>query len=178
MVILDGEIAFRSGETEFTSTAGTTVFLPHGTPHTFQVLSESARFSTITAATNGHPRFDRMVDTLGEPTPAATLPDPVEIDPGQVAAACGAKSWARRHHPSTEVPAPPSAPDQLGSERSDSSSDPVPGAGSMSQVCMTAQNNARSVAINCFPVSASTASTTYEVRIPAVAALCRSRLVD
>jgi hypothetical protein len=31
-----------------------------------------------------------MVDTLGEPTPAATLPDPVEIDPGQVAAACGA----------------------------------------------------------------------------------------
>lgn len=45
---------------------------------------------TITAATNGHPRFDRMVDTLGEPTPAATLPDPVEIDPGQVAAACGA----------------------------------------------------------------------------------------
>jgi hypothetical protein len=90
MVILDGEIAFQSGETEFTGTTGTTVFLPHGTPHTFQVLSESARFSTITAATDGHPRFDRMVDALGQSTATATLPEPAEIDPGQVAEACAA----------------------------------------------------------------------------------------
>lgn len=90
MVILDGEIAFQSGDTEFTGTTGTTVFLPHAVPHTFQVLSESARFSTITAATDGRPRFDRMVDTLGQPTQTATLPDQTEIDPGQVAAACGA----------------------------------------------------------------------------------------
>jgi quercetin dioxygenase-like cupin family protein len=102
MVILDGEIAFQSGDTEFTGTAGTTVFLPQGVPHTFQVLSDTARFSTITAASPGRPRFDRMVDSLGQPTPAATLPDPTEIDPGQVAAACGANG--------IEVLGPPPSP--------------------------------------------------------------------
>ncbi|MEM7271654.1 MAG: cupin domain-containing protein [Actinomycetota bacterium] len=102
MVILDGEIAFKSGDTEFTGNAGTTVFLPQGVPHTFQVLSATARFSTITAATTGRPGFDRMVDTLGQPTPAATLPDPIEIDPGQVAAACGANG--------IEVLGPPPSP--------------------------------------------------------------------
>ncbi|MEL7155493.1 MAG: cupin domain-containing protein [Actinomycetota bacterium] len=90
MVILDGEINFRSGDDEFTGSAGTTVYLPHGVPHTFQVLSETARFSTITAATSGQPRFASMVDTLGEATEGATLPTPTEIDPGQVAAVCGA----------------------------------------------------------------------------------------
>ena len=44
MVVLDGEIAFRSSDSESIAPAGATVFLPHGVPHTFQVLSDTARF--------------------------------------------------------------------------------------------------------------------------------------
>ncbi len=90
MIILDGEIAFQSGDHQFNGTSGTTVFLPHGVPHGFQVLSETARFSTITASVGSRPRFDQMVASLGSATTAACIPEPVEIDPGEVAAACAA----------------------------------------------------------------------------------------
>ncbi|WP_420452612.1 cupin domain-containing protein [Ilumatobacter sp.] len=85
LVVLEGEIAFRSGEDEFVGAAGSTAFLPHGVPHTFQVLSESARCLAICASRERSPRFDRMVAALGEPTPRPTVPAPVEIDPGHVA---------------------------------------------------------------------------------------------
>lgn len=49
MIVLEGEVAFRSGNDEHIASAGTTVYLPHGVPHTFQVLSESARFTTVAA---------------------------------------------------------------------------------------------------------------------------------
>lgn len=102
MIVLDGEIAFRSGETESIGRTGATVFLPHGVPHTFQVLSETARFTTVSASKVGTPRFDRMVAELGDELDEPVLPDPVEIDPGRVAAVCAANG--------IEVLGPPPAP--------------------------------------------------------------------
>ncbi len=102
MFVFDGEIAFRSGDTESIAGAGATAFLPHGVPHTFQVLSETARFTTVSASNEGIPRFDRMVAELGHPTDEPTLPEPAEIDPGRVAEVCGVNG--------IEVLGPPPAP--------------------------------------------------------------------
>jgi len=102
MVVLDGEIAFRSSDSESIASAGATVFLPHGVPHTFQVLSDTARFTTVSASNTGIPRFDRMVAELGDPTDEPTLPAPVEIDPGRVAEVCAVNG--------IEVLGPPPAP--------------------------------------------------------------------
>ena len=85
MVVLDGEIVFRSGEEEQVGGPGSTVFLPHGVPHTFQVVSESARFTTVAARLHGAPRFGSFVADLGDDLDGPDLPAPVEIDPGAVA---------------------------------------------------------------------------------------------
>jgi len=102
ILLQDGEIAFRSGDEETVARAGATVFLPHGVPHTFQVLSHTARFTNITASNSEVPVFDQMVATLGEPTEIPELPAPIEIDPAHVAAVCGAHG--------IEVLGPPPAP--------------------------------------------------------------------
>lgn len=86
MIVLDGEIVFRSGGREQTGVSGSTVHLPRGVPHTFQVLSESARFTTVTASTKGAPQFGRFVAELGDDLDGPLAPEPVEIDPGAVAA--------------------------------------------------------------------------------------------
>lgn len=85
MIVLDGEIVFRSGDREQIGVSGSTVYLPRGVPHSFQVLSESARFTTVTASTEGAPRFGRFVAELGEELSEPVTPEPVEIDPGAVA---------------------------------------------------------------------------------------------
>jgi quercetin dioxygenase-like cupin family protein len=90
IVVLDGEVAFRSGEHEMVAAGGATAYLPRRVPHTFQVLSDSARILSITASTGGAPRFDAMVAALGVPVDEPTLPDPMDIDPGHVAQVCGA----------------------------------------------------------------------------------------
>ena len=87
MIIHSGEIACRSGDDEFIATAGSTVWLPAGVPHTFQVLTDEARATVVTGSASGQPRFDRFVDVLSEPTDVPALPEPVEIDPGAVAMA-------------------------------------------------------------------------------------------
>ena len=89
MIVLEGEVVFRSGDDEHVGSAGATVFLPHGVPHTFQVLSESARFTTIAARLHGAPRFGAFVADLGDELDGPRLPDPVEIDPGAVAESSG-----------------------------------------------------------------------------------------
>lgn len=86
VVVLEGEIAFRSGDTESVGRAGSIAYLPHGVPHSFQVLSDEARMIAITATVNGaKPRFDQMVAALGTPSDTPTQPQPVEINPGEVA---------------------------------------------------------------------------------------------
>ncbi len=101
-VILDGEMVFRSGDLEISASTGAHAFLPKGRPHTFQVLSEMARFTCITAAIQGPPRFDQMVSALGTPAEAATMPVPGPIDPARVAEVC------MQH--GIEVLGPPPAP--------------------------------------------------------------------
>jgi hypothetical protein len=59
-------------------------------PHSFQVLSDTARFIDVTGATDGAPRFDQMVSTLGLPVAEPTMPAPMDIDPGEVAEVCAA----------------------------------------------------------------------------------------
>lgn len=85
VVVLDGEVAFRSGDDEVIATTGACAYLPHAVPHTFQVLSPSARMLSITSSATTVPEFDRMVTALGQPTDRPTIPAEMEIDPGRVA---------------------------------------------------------------------------------------------
>lgn len=64
---------------------GAVAVLPRGVPHAFQVLSESARFLSITANPTGAAAFDRFVAELGTPIPTRDLPPAEGIDPGRVA---------------------------------------------------------------------------------------------
>lgn len=64
---------------------GAVAVLPRGVPHAFQVLSESARFLSITASPTGPAGFDRFVGELGTPILTTDLPPAVGIDPGRVA---------------------------------------------------------------------------------------------
>lgn len=102
MVILDGEIVFRSGDIETVAQPGATVHLPHGVPHTFQVLSDTARMVSITASRTTPPKFAEMVAALGDHTDEPVLPAPMDIDPVEVAAVCAAHG--------IEVLGPPPAP--------------------------------------------------------------------
>lgn len=88
LYVLDGEIRLDVGAESHVATAGTLASLPHGVPHVFQVLSERARFLTVTAGRQGAPSFDRFVRALGSPTDPHDLPAPVDIDPGEVARVC------------------------------------------------------------------------------------------
>lgn len=104
MIVLAGEIRCESGDVAGVAGPGASVFLPHGVPHTFQVVSDEARFLTISASASS-PRsavFDQMVADLGTPAPGPVQPEPIEIDPGAVAASCA------RH--GIEVLGPPPAP--------------------------------------------------------------------
>lgn len=84
-VILEGKIVFRSGDLEIEAEAGAHAFLPHGRPHTFQVLSDTARFTVVTASNTVGPEFDQMVAELGTPVAEPSLPEPAPIDPARVA---------------------------------------------------------------------------------------------
>lgn len=90
MVVLEGEVVVRSGDTETIARPGATVHLPHGVPHSFQVLEGDARLVTVTASRVGAPRFAEMVAALGEEVDDPAMPAPMDIDPGEVAAVCAA----------------------------------------------------------------------------------------
>lgn len=102
MYVTDGEIRFDAGSTSPVARSGSVVFLPRTVPHTFQVLSETARFLTVTTGSDRSAAFDEFVAALGVPTERAELPEPIEIDPGHVASVCAAHG--------IEVLGPPPAP--------------------------------------------------------------------
>lgn len=85
LLVLEGEVVFRWGDQEMTATNGGMAYLPHAIPHSFQVLSDEARLFTVTASVEGRPRFDQFVAALSTATAEPKLPEPGEIDPGQVA---------------------------------------------------------------------------------------------
>lgn len=87
-VILDGELTFRTGDLERVGGEGTVALLPRAVPHSFQVMSETARILNVTAASDGPPQFDSMVAALGMPSAEAVMPGPMDLDPGQVAEVC------------------------------------------------------------------------------------------
>lgn len=102
MYVIDGEIRLDLGDESQVVTGGAVVSLPHGIPHVFQVLSDEARFLTVTSGATAHPTFDAFVRALGVPTDPTALPAPVEIDPGHVARVCADHG--------IEVLGPPPAP--------------------------------------------------------------------
>lgn len=100
-IVLEGELSFLTGDDRIPGTAGAYAFLPRGIPHSFQVMSRTARFVNVTAGPNGAPRFDEMIAALGSRTDAPTIPDPTYIDPARVAEVC------RRHGIEIVGPPPP-----------------------------------------------------------------------
>jgi quercetin dioxygenase-like cupin family protein len=103
MFVLEGNIRVDLGDGHSTTVAaGAAVTLPHGTPHTWQVVSETARFLTINAGRRQGPSFDQFVAALGTPIDPNAMPDPIEIDPGHVAGVCAAHG--------IDVLGPPPAP--------------------------------------------------------------------
>lgn len=101
-IIFEGTIRFLTGDQKWEASAGAYALLPRAIPHTFQVLSESARFVNVTASNAGAPRFDAMVAALGTPMERLTIPEPSYIDPTKVAAVC--------HEHGIEIVGPPPAP--------------------------------------------------------------------
>lgn len=102
-IVLEGELRFRTGDAEATGASGSVTYLPRRRSHTFQVLSDTARFIVVNAsATADAPRFAEMVIALGAPTDEPSIPEPVYIDPARVAEICAAHG--------VDIVGPPPAP--------------------------------------------------------------------
>jgi quercetin dioxygenase-like cupin family protein len=101
-VVLDGTIALFNGDDRFEAGEGSFAYLPHGRPHTFQVLTHTARIVNVTSSHTQVPRFDEMVAALGETTTELVIPEPSPVDPGRVAEICAAHG--------IEIVGPPPAP--------------------------------------------------------------------
>ena len=92
--VLDGEIEFDVDGARAVARAGSYVLAPAGAPHTFQVLTDTARMLVLTSRTGtaGDGGFEHLVERAGTPASAPVLPVPAEPDPAAlatIAAACG-----------------------------------------------------------------------------------------
>lgn len=77
--MLDGEAEFVAGNLRDRARAGTLVFIPKGTAHTFRVRSESARMLNFYTQAG----FERLIELTGHPATANTLPPP-DLKPMEV----------------------------------------------------------------------------------------------
>jgi len=76
--VLEGRVRFRCGDREFVMEGGGYVFLPKGIPHAFRIEgSTPARLMQMTLP----PGFERIVQDIGVPAPARTLPPPGALAP-------------------------------------------------------------------------------------------------
>lgn len=82
--IVDGEVWFSCAGEEAVHGPGSSVWLPKGLPHTFQIRSETAKIFQISTPA----QFDEFVATLGQPAAEPVLPEPGPIDPAEVARVC------------------------------------------------------------------------------------------
>ncbi|MVM41047.1 cupin domain-containing protein [Spirosoma sp. HMF3257] len=68
--IVDGEVLFQVGNEKFTLKVGDTIYLPRNVPHTFLVLSETARLFFQTNPSGKTEAFFKKLSQLG---PKATM---------------------------------------------------------------------------------------------------------
>lgn len=81
--LLEGELRFSMDGQERTVTAGDTVIAPRGTPHTYRVESDRARWLIITA----HRQFEDFVRTMARPAESEDVPPPAGPPPPEAIAA-------------------------------------------------------------------------------------------
>lgn len=67
--LLEGEVRIRIDDETRTLRTGDAASVPAGTAHSFRVVSDEARFLTVTTG-----QFEEMVRSLGRPAGAAGLP--------------------------------------------------------------------------------------------------------
>ncbi len=73
--VLEGEETFRVGEREIRAPEGSTVYAPHGTPHSYRVEGEiPARHLCLTSP----PDLENFVLDVGTPADERTLPPETE----------------------------------------------------------------------------------------------------
>ena len=101
-IIVDGELRFFLGDEATVHGPGGCAYLPRQIPHTFQVMSTTARFVTVTAGHEAGQQFDSFVAALGTPIEHPAMPEPGYVDPTEVA------EVARRF--GIEIVGPPPAP--------------------------------------------------------------------
>ena len=68
--VIDGEITYLADGQELRATAGSFVFIPRGTVHSFRVDSETATLLNSYSPAG----FERVITELAEPAPTRTLP--------------------------------------------------------------------------------------------------------
>lgn len=85
LYIIDGEVRLGVGDAAVRAGTGSIVTLPSGVPHVFQVVSDEARFLSVTAGRSDRPKFGDFVVALSDEVDPDALPEPKEIDPAQVA---------------------------------------------------------------------------------------------
>ena len=83
--VTEGELTFWVGGKVIKAPAGSFVYGPRGTPHTFEVSSDEARFLLVAEPAG----FEAFMRAAGEPAKALTLPPPPSEppDPARLAAA-------------------------------------------------------------------------------------------
>lgn len=83
--VTEGALWVSCGGQEQVLEVGGTAWLPKGLPHCFQAVGEDlTRILQVTTPA----QFEDFTEALGAPMPHAGLPEPVEIDPEEVARVC------------------------------------------------------------------------------------------
>jgi mannose-6-phosphate isomerase-like protein (cupin superfamily) len=75
--ILEGEIRFTIADETVIGTPGTVAYIPKGVPHTFQIVSETARWFGVGVPAG----LDQWFFETGEPAKSLTLPPPPSSPP-------------------------------------------------------------------------------------------------
>jgi mannose-6-phosphate isomerase-like protein (cupin superfamily) len=98
--VIEGEIAFITGDETRIGWPGSVVYIPRNVPHTFQVRSETARWFGV-----GTPAgLDEWFFETGEPAGALTLPPPPSGPPDVEAIVASLRAYG------TETLGPPPEP--------------------------------------------------------------------
>ncbi|MFD1515184.1 cupin domain-containing protein [Halomarina rubra] len=73
--VLDGVVTFEVDDEQFTARAGSTVFAPHGRPHSYRVEEETRWLMVVQ-----RPGLERLWAEVGRPADAWTTPDDDLLD--------------------------------------------------------------------------------------------------